>query len=130
MFFSSLGRAVAGAPATDRATAATMPIGRSLFMCSSFLLVVLVSADGVRAGVTCAADERADSVDRRDADEAVDDATAGIGLAELEPEDPGHEIELRYRDEAPIEAADDEQCCGEQVELLHLVHLLYRNCSW
>jgi hypothetical protein len=39
MFFSSLGRAAAGAPATNRARAATMPMGRSFFMCDVLSLL-------------------------------------------------------------------------------------------
>jgi len=49
------------------------------------------------------------TVDRRQADEAVYDAGRGVRLAEVEAEDPGHEIELRDGDETPIEPTDDEQ---------------------
>ena len=93
MFFL-VGRAVAGAPATDRARAATMP------MEASFTCFVLFFG-GERCGfgaAACTADERADSVDRREADEAVDDAGDCVRLAELEAEGPGDEVELRDRE--------------------------------
>ena len=40
-------------------------------------------------------------VDRRDAHQAVDDAAGRVGLAEVESDDPGDEIELRDGDQAP-----------------------------
>jgi hypothetical protein len=97
-----------------------MPIGRSFFTFRlSFLFSGLVSADWLWAGAPCTADQRADPVDRCEADEAVDDAGDRVRLSELEAEDPGHEIELRDCDETSVEAADDQERGGEQIELSH-----------
>lgn len=74
------------------------------------------------------ADQRGDAVDRSQAYEAVDDPARHIGLAEVETEDPGDEIELRDCDQAPVEAADEQKHGGDQIELAHYVYLLSRCC--
>src|SRR6478609_2367605 len=120
MFFSSRCCAVAGVPATDTARAATMPMGMSFFTCFVLsLFSVLANGDWRRARATDAADQRDDAVDRRQADQAVDDAAGGVRLAELETKDPRDEVELRDGDETPVEAADDQERGGEQIELSH-----------
>ena len=47
------------------------------------------------------------AVDRSEADEAVDDPGGGVGLAEVEAEDPRNQVELGDGDEAPVQPADD-----------------------
>jgi len=59
------------------------------------------------------AQERADGVDGRHADEGVDDAADRVRLTELEADDPGHEVEAGEGDEPPVETADDEERRGE-----------------
>ena len=64
---------------------------------------------------------------RRRADEPVDESAGPVRLAELEPHKRGDEVELRDRDEAPVERSDDDERRGGDVELLHLpssVHCL------
>lgn len=53
----------------------------------------------------------------------------GSGLPRIEPHDPGDEIELCNRDQAPVEAADHEKCGGEHVELFIRILLPYKLCS-
>src|SRR6185312_8501285 len=66
--------------------------------------------------------------DSCEADEHVDDAGDGVRLAEVEAAaDRRDEVELRQSYEAPVEAADDEQRHGGEVELLH-ESLLSRVC--
>jgi DNA-binding transcriptional MerR regulator len=60
-----------------------------------------------------------DLVDGADADEPVDGSAERVGLSELEADERGYEVELRDRDEPPVQTADDYECCGGDVELLH-----------
>jgi hypothetical protein len=64
--------------------------------------------------------QRCDPVHGREADEPVDHARGRVGLAEVEAEDRGDEVELRDRHEAPVESADDQKRNGQPIELLHL----------
>src|SRR5215211_5992064 len=88
-----------------------------------------------RRGGPAAADGRllGDLVGGAESDEAVDDAGSGIGLAEIEPEERGDEVELRDRDEPPIHASDDDERRCKDIKLLHssppcgwFVHEMYR----
>src|SRR6478672_2775669 len=65
-------------------------------------------------------DQRGDAVDGSKAHQAVDDPARNIGLAEIETEDPGDEIEPRYCDQTPVQAADQQKHRGDQIELTHL----------
>ena len=58
-------------------------------------------------------EQRADGIDRGEPHEAVDDPAGRVRGAELLAEDPGDEVELGERDQAPVEPADDEQGSGE-----------------
>src|SRR5215218_5053908 len=77
---------------------------------------------GNPAIVARAAQEATDGdqlVDGGEADEAVHDPADGVGLAEVEADERRDEVELRERDQPPVQATDDHQCAGEDVELLH-----------
>src|SRR5581483_7992961 len=81
---------------------------------------------GARGCAPAGVDEGGDAVEGGSADEAVDGSARCVRVAEVHAaEDPGDEIELRDADEAPVEAADEHEGGGEQVELLHL---LYTSC--
>ena len=83
--------------------------------CCSFQAVV---ADA-RGASRRRADQTAELVEGGQPDEAVDDPRGRVRLSELEPDDPGDEVELRDGDETPIEASDDDQrACGE-IERIH-----------
>jgi DNA-binding transcriptional MerR regulator len=56
-----------------------------------------------------------------EADEAVDEPADGVGLAELEADNRGHEIELGDCHEPPVEASDHDERRGDDVELLHCI---------
>src|SRR5918995_1207709 len=56
----------------------------------------------------------------RKADEAVDHAGEPVRLAELEAGDLRDEVELRERDEAPVQGPHDRQPQRQDVQFLHL----------
>src|SRR5829696_10072870 len=128
------GAAEAGAATATAATTRSRSVVRIGFTIFLSCRVVATGSAGNgrrrRAGacVPAAGEQRNRSVRCCEADEAVDDARGRVCLAELEPEHGGHEIELGDCDEAPVEPADEHQCRGESVHLLHFVHLLSRNC--
>ena len=68
---------------------------------------------------TAPAGQPDDAVHSRRADEPVDHAADGIGLAEIVTGDRRDQVELGDGDEAPVEAADDEECCSDGVERFH-----------
>jgi MerR family transcriptional regulator, light-induced transcriptional regulator len=73
---------------------------------------------------------RRDRVDGGETDQPVHEPASRVRLPEALAEDPGDEVELGYRDETPVEPADDQQGPGEYIELSHLfVYLLSRNCT-
>jgi hypothetical protein len=64
-------------------------------------------------------DETDGAVHAGDADGAVDDAAERARLAELVAGDRSDEVELRERDEAPVQGADDHEGCCEQIGGTH-----------
>ena len=68
------------------------------------------------AGGLAPAEQRGDAIDGGEPHEAVDDPAGRVRRAEVLAEEPGHEVELGDRDQTPIEAADDEQRSGNDVQ--------------
>jgi B12 binding domain len=56
-------------------------------------------------------------VDRGDPHQAVDDAAGRVGLAEVQANDPGDEVELGHGDQAPVQPADHDERGGKGVQL-------------
>src|SRR3954451_15082914 len=67
------------------------------------------------AGGLAPAEQRGDAVDGGDPHEPIDDPRRCACRPELLAEDPRDEIELGDRDQAPVEAADDDQGGGNEV---------------
>src|SRR5829696_8793255 len=121
----------ASAPAARTATAVASSaavVSRSLVM--PFLLSVECLLDGARRRLAAPAtgdrEQPRRPVDSSDADEPVDDPAGGVRLAEIAAEDRCHQVELGDRDEAPVEPADDQQGCREQIDPFHPVPPLSR----
>src|SRR5690606_1519406 len=59
--------------------------------------------------------------DRREGDQGVDDDAERVLVAELAgPRDGGHEIEIGEGYEPPVQASDDQQNLGDDIELSHV----------
>src|SRR5215218_7841552 len=116
------GPAPAVEPRGAAASAATAITSRSaVFFMSSFRSECASARRGrrgrSRACLTAAGGEPAEAVHGREPDEAVDDPAGGVRLAEVEADHPRNQVELRDRDEAPVEAADEHECKWEQIAL-------------
>src|SRR5512146_455258 len=124
MLGSSFVLAVAAETVTERTSAANATIVTSFFILSPLSSGARGSASAgcgrSKGGPAARSQQRPDSVDRGETDEAVDDPARGVGVTEVEAAtDPGDEVELGDRHEAPVEAADEHEGRGQQVELLH-----------